>query len=127
MEIGDRIRDWRKRRGLTQEELAKAIGVDKSAVGQWETTSSARKGIQTSNLVKAAAVLRCKVSDLTGDAADDTGIHINDPDEIGLIAAFRRLPANLKGVHLQLIYVSAGLSDGAEEKGNPTKGKRIAS
>lgn len=35
-EIGIRIRKYRKEYGLTQEQLAKAIGVTKSRVSNWE-------------------------------------------------------------------------------------------
>lgn len=37
MEIGDRIRDARERLGLTQAVLAKAVGVSKNTVSNWET------------------------------------------------------------------------------------------
>lgn len=40
--MGDRVKSLRQARGLTQEQLAKACGVTKSAVSQWEsgTTSN---------------------------------------------------------------------------------------
>ena len=34
--IGDRIRDTRKKRNMTQEELARAVYVTLQAVSQWE-------------------------------------------------------------------------------------------
>lgn len=36
MAVGDRIRKWRKAKGLTQADLAEAIGVTRSAINQWE-------------------------------------------------------------------------------------------
>lgn len=36
MAVGDRIRKWRLAKGLTQEELAEAVGVTRSAINQWE-------------------------------------------------------------------------------------------
>ena len=38
--MGDRIRQLREARRLTQEQLAKAVGVTKSAVSQWEDGST---------------------------------------------------------------------------------------
>ena len=34
--IGDRIRDLRKRKGVTQEQLAAIIGVERSSIGKYE-------------------------------------------------------------------------------------------
>lgn len=36
MEIGKTIRDLRKRKGLSQEELAEKIDVSRQAVSKWE-------------------------------------------------------------------------------------------
>jgi transcriptional regulator with XRE-family HTH domain len=45
--IGDRIRTLRVARNLTQEQLAKACGVTKSAVSQWEDGSTKNVKLQT--------------------------------------------------------------------------------
>jgi transcriptional regulator with XRE-family HTH domain len=39
-EIGDRLREFRKRRGLTQEQLAEKIGVTFQQIQQYENGSS---------------------------------------------------------------------------------------
>ena len=52
--MGDRIRQLRKARGLTQEGFGKAVGVTKSAVSQWEDGS-------TKNLKLATFLLVCEV------------------------------------------------------------------
>ena len=36
-EIGDRIKELRKEKGMTQKELANAMGVTASMIGQYET------------------------------------------------------------------------------------------
>jgi transcriptional regulator with XRE-family HTH domain len=53
-EIGERIRVARQERRITQEELASAVGVSRSAVAQWET---GRSGQVTGNLARIAQVL----------------------------------------------------------------------
>ena len=40
MEIGKTIQDLRKRKGLSQEELAEKIDVSRQAVSKWENGSS---------------------------------------------------------------------------------------
>jgi transcriptional regulator with XRE-family HTH domain len=40
MEIGERIAAWREAKGLTPQQLAKAIGVTYAAVYQWETNQT---------------------------------------------------------------------------------------
>lgn len=34
--MAEKIREYRERRGMTQKELAEALGVDQSAVSNWE-------------------------------------------------------------------------------------------
>lgn len=51
---GPRIRAARLARGMTQAELAAAVGVSRSAVAQWETE---RSGQVTGNLTRIAAAL----------------------------------------------------------------------
>jgi transcriptional regulator with XRE-family HTH domain len=56
-----RIRELRKARGMTQADLAKLVGVDQSAVAQWETGTS---GPHRKNLAKLAQILECTVDEL---------------------------------------------------------------
>ena len=44
MEIGKTIQDLRKRKGLSQEELAEKIDVSRQAVSKWENGVSPTKG-----------------------------------------------------------------------------------
>jgi transcriptional regulator with XRE-family HTH domain len=57
-EMGIRIRDVRRERGWTQDQLANAVGVSRSAVAQWET---GRAGQVTTNLTRIAEVLEIGV------------------------------------------------------------------
>ena len=53
--IGQRIREAREERGLTQGDVGKAAGVSASAVSQWE--SGDVKGLKPENLLAAAKKL----------------------------------------------------------------------
>lgn len=56
-----RIREWRKRSGLSCAELARRVGVTPGAITQWESGLFAPS---TDKLPTIAAVLECEVSDL---------------------------------------------------------------
>ena len=60
MASGARLRGLRRARGLTQEELAQATGVSRSAVAQWET---GRAGL-ANKLQEIAAALKVPTRDL---------------------------------------------------------------
>ena len=53
-QIGARLRAARLQVVLTQDELAQALGVDRSTVAKWET---GQRGMTVENLIRAAAVL----------------------------------------------------------------------
>lgn len=56
-----RLREIRKRCGITQMQLAEIIGVDQSTISQWET-GHALPSLKIA--VKLANALGCKVDDL---------------------------------------------------------------
>jgi transcriptional regulator with XRE-family HTH domain len=55
-EIGRRIRSARQERGLTQDGLAAAIGVSRSAVAQWETGRAGQLGTHLAGIARALDV-----------------------------------------------------------------------
>src|SRR4051794_15849066 len=68
--IGARIAYWRRRRGMTQVNLAGLAGVSQAYVSQVE---GGRKGIERrSTLIAVAAALQVSVTDLVGEPGDPT-------------------------------------------------------
>jgi DNA-binding XRE family transcriptional regulator len=57
------IKVERTRFGLSQEELAKAIGVNKSSIGNWENDIG---GCSTSNLMSMCNIFGCSLDYLVG-------------------------------------------------------------
>jgi len=83
--IGTRISDIRRQRGITQEGLAEAVGVSRSAVAQWET---GRAGQVTGNLTRVAEVLGVHVAVLLGARQAAAGTRLKT-DETALIRLYR--------------------------------------
>jgi transcriptional regulator with XRE-family HTH domain len=63
-EFGKRLRELRKRRDWTQEDLAEVSGVSAQMVSHFET--GARQKASADNLVNLAKALRCSVDYLLG-------------------------------------------------------------
>ena len=66
MEIGEKIRDARLAKGLTQEELGKLVGLQKSAIAKYENGRVVN--IKRSTLQKLAKALDLRGSDLIIEA-----------------------------------------------------------
>ncbi|MCA6431126.1 MAG: helix-turn-helix transcriptional regulator [Cytophagales bacterium] len=60
-EFGKRLKALREKSGLSQADLAKHAGVEKSAIGRWETTDMMPS---EANLAKLATALGLSVKDL---------------------------------------------------------------
>ena len=60
----NRIRELRQKKQLTQEELARLLGVDRSAVARWETGSNLPRA---EKLITLARVFGCSVDELLTD------------------------------------------------------------
>jgi transcriptional regulator with XRE-family HTH domain len=85
-EMGVRIRDVRRERGWTQDQLANAVGVSRSAVAQWET---GRAGQVTTNLTRIAEVLEVGVEYLMYGDDKRAPAEARQGDELALLRLYR--------------------------------------
>lgn len=69
-ELGQRLKSVRKRRALTQQELADLSGLSVSRIRQLEQLEN--QGVRLATLRKLAIALRCRTSDLQPNGATDT-------------------------------------------------------
>jgi transcriptional regulator with XRE-family HTH domain len=86
VEIGARIRDTRRKRGWTQDALADAVGVTRSAVAQWET---GRAGQLTPNLTRIADVLGVGVEFLMFGEDKRAQMQTKSADELAMLRLYR--------------------------------------
>lgn len=90
MEFGERIRILRKRKGLTQAEVASQIGVSRRSYVSYEQQGKQPRNRET--YVKLADVLGCDVNDLL--AEDDV---VADDDSLARLAAYGSAGGKLLG------------------------------
>lgn len=110
MGIGEKIRDARKAKGLTQEELGNLVGVQKSAIAKYENGRVVN--IKRSTLQKLAEVLDLRGADLVIEsdpeaAADITARVLLDGDLMELIEGYLSLPDDKRKVAKELILALA--------------------
>lgn len=86
--VASRIRDARRSLGLTQEELARRIGVSRSAIAQWETD---RTGQVRANLARVAVVLGVSVGYLLTGESQGTLLSAETTDERALLNLYRQI------------------------------------
>jgi transcriptional regulator with XRE-family HTH domain len=85
-DIGARIRTAREEQGWTQDQLASAVGVSRSAVAQWET---GRAGQVTTNLTRVASALGVGVEFLMNGRSKFASSQINSADELAILRLYR--------------------------------------
>ena len=84
--MGVRIRQVRRERGWTQDELANAVGVSRSAVAQWET---GRAGQVTTNLTRIAEALEIGVEYIMYGDDKRVPAEARGGDELALLRLYR--------------------------------------
>ena len=108
MDAADRIRVARRRANLSQESLAKAVGVQRSAATQWESSNGKRPTVN--HLARIAEVTSVQfewlatgrgqptrgMPDPSDDVAAVDGHLVYEPLEVRLLLAMRRLPLKLQ-------------------------------
>ncbi len=119
-----RIRLARRHAGLSQAALGSAVGVQRSAVGHWESTQG--KFPSMSHLREVALVTGVQFEwlatgrgkmNLSADTAMDSvaaaeAVLVDDPLELRLIRAFREAPARAKAPLVEVAEQLAELRTG---------------
>ena len=104
-QIGARIKDVRQERGWTQDQLAQAVGVSRSAVAQWET---GRAGQITGNLTRIAASLEVGVEFLMYGSDKRAPSEIRKGDELALLRLYRECTPEDRQMILRMVRRLAG-------------------
>ncbi len=104
---GERMKSIRQSRHLTQDQLAKAAGVSRSLVAQWETGRSGFAG-KAAQIAKALEVpVRLLRPEIAVDPNAAGGALTKSAQEQALVEAFRQLPADDQAC---LVYLATRMS-----------------
>lgn len=104
--IGERVRDIRKARGLSQQQLATAMGLAKPTIALWET---GRRGIALAQLRKLANVLKTPLSNLLGEDGNGKIMRLTDPAERAVIMLYRQIDPALRQKCVELLSACVDL------------------
>lgn len=116
MTLATRIKERRQALGLTQEELAQKVGLQKSAIAKYE--NGRVENIKRSMIAKMSDALQCKPSYLMGFDEDEVNIEsemmdtayekgkvlgeaFKDPDQIHLLKTYQNLSSDNQGKLIQ--------------------------
>ncbi len=99
--IGQRIQHARKAKGMTQDQLAQAVEVSRSAVAQWET---GRAGQVTGNLTRIAAILDVGVEFLTHGTNKYAPTTTGQGDELAMLRLYRECDPEDRQTLLRLAH-----------------------
>lgn len=99
-EIASRIRTLRLRLGLSQIELARAVGVSKQAMCQWEKGTN--KALKGENLLRLASALKVDPAVLLRGDLPAPGAKL-DPEVQDLMTLFASLSAKHRKLVLHII------------------------
>jgi transcriptional regulator with XRE-family HTH domain len=122
MHTGDRIRELRLLRGMTQQELATALGCSRPAVVLWETRARQTPLYQ---LRKIGKILQAPVSELLGEWRKGEVEMITDASERALVELYRQMPEALREKHLELFAASVEIREESKTKRNTAERVRI--
>lgn len=78
MKLSEKILYYRKKAGLSQEELAGRVGVSRQAVSKWELNTALP---DTDKLVPLARALGVSVDELLGNAFENSGSGTPQPEQ----------------------------------------------
>lgn len=99
MSLGQKIRELRRARGLTQQQVADLFGIKTASVSEWE---SGKSSPSTEKLVRLARALGCQVSDLF-ERSNVAAVDLADPDgdAISIRQAKLKLSAGVSGFAIE--------------------------
>jgi transcriptional regulator with XRE-family HTH domain len=118
MQIGDRIRRARQAAGMSQRELAAALGVTHGLIGQWE---SQHKNPGRETLRRLAEVTLTSMEALLRDTDEAGPVLVQNPRHLMLLRRFMLMTERQQENLLELLGIAGDVARGSEERRHPAK------
>ena len=123
MSFASRLKEQRLKMGLTQATLAEALGVTKSAIGNYETGLNSPKA---ETLFKVFEVLLCDANYLFQDEMADIREETASPDEMAILGKkYRRLDPLSQKIVLSIIEMELNRTPSSDTEETPRKDQAI--
>jgi transcriptional regulator with XRE-family HTH domain len=101
MKFADNLKRLRKRRNISQEQLAEKVGVSRQSVSKWETSEAYP---EMNNILELCKIFKCNISDLVNDKMVD--IDSLDEEVKMSVVKFKKEKQNqMKGISKILLLV----------------------
>ena len=108
MTTGDKIRELRKLKGLTQEQLGEMVGLQKAAINKYETNIVVN--LKRPVIFALAKALDVSPIILLDPDSDSSSVKLESSEEINLILYYRKADEKIRRAALTM------LKDSAEER-----------
>jgi transcriptional regulator with XRE-family HTH domain len=110
-EIGERLRELRKRRGMTQEQLAEIVDITSQQIQKYENGSTR---MNTDKLQSVAQALTVPISAFFDE--DNHDVRLLSAQEMNLIHSFRALPSSeVRAFVINVLLKPQGINTLAKE------------
>ena len=105
MKFADNLRNLRKSKKISQEELAEKVGVSRQSVSKWETSEAYP---EMNNILELCKIFNCNISELVNDNMIDLD-SLDEEVKMSVVKFKKNKPKQMKGIS-NMISVIAKIS-----------------
>ena len=101
MKFADNLKKIRKRKNISQEELAEKVGVSRQSVSKWETSEAYP---EMNNILELCKIFKCNISDLVNDKMVDID-SLDEEVKMSVVKFKKEKQKQMKGISKVLSLV----------------------
>ena len=94
MKFADNLKKIRKRRNISQEQLAEKVGVSRQSVSKWETSEAYP---EMNNILELCKIFKCNISDLVNDKMVDID-SLDEEVKMSVVKFKKEKQSQMKGI-----------------------------
>ena len=101
MKFADNLKKIRKRKNISQEELADLVGVSRQSVSKWETSEAYP---EMNNILELCKIFKCNINDLVNDQMVDLD-SLDEEVKMSIVKLKKEKQKQMKGISKVLSLV----------------------